>query len=91
MCPRAEHILSIVCHLLQGLGASDALRVLNKFIENDFEKVDRVIELYAKYSRRMRSVEKRQQSMAFADMSEEDRCVSVCFGVCVCLSVCFRL
>jgi beta-catenin-like protein 1 len=57
-CPHvsraAEHVVSLVCHLLQQLTGNDHLRVMNKFVENDFEKVDRVLELYVKYSRRMR-------------------------------------
>lgn len=62
-----------MCHLLHALSGAEMLRVLNKFIENDFEKVDRLLELYGKYARRMRAVEKKQQSVGFADMTDEDR------------------
>lgn len=48
-----EHILSIIGSLFFYLEANDIQRVLNKFAENDYEKVDRLVELYVKYSRKM--------------------------------------
>uniref|UniRef100_A0A6U2FPL1 Beta-catenin-like protein 1 N-terminal domain-containing protein n=1 Tax=Hemiselmis andersenii TaxID=464988 RepID=A0A6U2FPL1_HEMAN len=47
-----EHIVSIVSSLLLRLGGESHARVLNKFMENGLEKVDRLMELHEKYHKR---------------------------------------
>lgn len=45
-----EHIVSIIASLLKNCSGNSKQRVVLKFTENDFEKVDRLMELYFKYS-----------------------------------------
>lgn len=44
-----EHATSIVAHLCRQLEGEHRLRLLLKFVENNFEKADRVVELVIKY------------------------------------------
>ncbi|XP_048353914.1 beta-catenin-like protein 1 [Sphaerodactylus townsendi] len=44
-----EHVCSILASLLRNLRGQQRTRLLNKFTENDSEKVDRLMELYFKY------------------------------------------
>jgi len=46
---RTEHVMSIVASLLKNCDGPQRLRLLNKFVENDHEKVDRLMELHFKY------------------------------------------
>ena len=52
-----EHIVSIMANMLQNLKGSSKARVLAKFQENDHEKLERLMDLYVKYSRRVKAVE----------------------------------
>ncbi|ESN93775.1 hypothetical protein HELRODRAFT_186075 [Helobdella robusta] len=52
-----EHIVSIVASLVQNSEGSQRQRLLNKFTENDHEKVDRLMELHFKYLQRAEAVE----------------------------------
>jgi len=45
----AEHVISIVASLLKNCEGIQRQRLVNKFIENDHEKVDRLMELHFKY------------------------------------------
>ncbi|GAB1287135.1 Beta-catenin-like protein 1 [Apodemus speciosus] len=45
----AEHVCSILASLLRNLRGQQRTRLLNKFTENDSEKVDRLMELHFKY------------------------------------------
>jgi beta-catenin-like protein 1 len=45
-----EHIVSIIASLLKNCSGSNKQRVLQKFVENDHEKIDRLLELFFKYS-----------------------------------------
>uniref|UniRef100_A0A670ZLC7 Beta-catenin-like protein 1 n=2 Tax=Pseudonaja textilis TaxID=8673 RepID=A0A670ZLC7_PSETE len=47
--PSPEHVCSILASLLRNLRSQQRTRLLNKFTENDSEKVDRLMELYFKY------------------------------------------
>lgn len=49
-----EHVISIVSSLLLRLSGEPHARLLNKFVENDFEKVDRLMELHDKYMKRVK-------------------------------------
>eukprot|EP00802_Teleaulax_amphioxeia_P005483 Tamp_05487.p1 GENE.Tamp_05487~~Tamp_05487.p1 ORF type:complete len:552 (-),score=176.11 Tamp_05487:184-1839(-) len=44
-----EHVVSILSALLLRLSGDAHARVVNKFIENDFEKLDKLLELHEKY------------------------------------------
>lgn len=45
-----EHTVSVISNLFQGLSrGSRRDRVAAKFVENEFEKCDRLIELYNRY------------------------------------------
>ena len=48
-----EHCLSIILALLKNCKSDLKRRVLTKFVELDFEKTDRLIELHFKYSERL--------------------------------------
>jgi hypothetical protein len=44
-----EHVVSIISSLLLRLSGESHARLLAKFVENDFEKVDRLVEMHGKY------------------------------------------
>jgi beta-catenin-like protein 1 len=44
-----ENIISIITSLLQNCTGTHKERIIQKFIENDHEKVDRLVEIYFKY------------------------------------------
>uniref|UniRef100_A0A7S0HXA0 Beta-catenin-like protein 1 N-terminal domain-containing protein n=2 Tax=Hanusia phi TaxID=3032 RepID=A0A7S0HXA0_9CRYP len=44
-----EHVISIISSLILRLGGDLHARVLQKFVENGFEKLDKLIELHEKY------------------------------------------
>ncbi|CAJ0923000.1 unnamed protein product, partial [Ranitomeya imitator] len=54
-----EHICSILASLLRNLKGQQRTRLLNKFTENDSEKVDRLMELYYKYLEAVRVADKK--------------------------------
>lgn len=45
-----EHIVSIIASLLKNCTGNSKQRVVLKFTENDYDKVDRLLELYFKYA-----------------------------------------
>jgi len=53
-----EHIISILAGILQHLTGQNRNRVVVKFEENDFEKVERICELHFKYLEKINSVDK---------------------------------
>jgi len=44
-----EHIISIVASLVKNCDGIQRQRLINKFVENDHEKIDRLMELHFKY------------------------------------------
>jgi beta-catenin-like protein 1 len=52
-----EHVLSVLGGLLQHVTGSNRTRILSKFEENDFEKVERLGELHFKYLERVNAVD----------------------------------
>ncbi|EIE25166.1 DUF1716-domain-containing protein [Coccomyxa subellipsoidea C-169] len=63
-----ERVVSIISSLLNNLArGSRRDRVCAKFVENEFEKCDHIMELYTRYDARVRAEEER-----LADMPEED-------------------
>lgn len=53
-----EHVCSIISSMLRNTKGSQKQRLLSKFIENDFEKVDRLIELHLKYLEKVETIDK---------------------------------
>lgn len=71
-----EHAISIIASLLGGLTrGSRRERLIGKFMENEFEKIDRLMELYTRYTDRVKVETKRLETLEFDDveMDEEDR------------------
>ncbi|KAI1892310.1 hypothetical protein AGOR_G00132020 [Albula goreensis] len=54
-----EHVCSIIASMLRNLKAQQRSRLLNKFTENDCEKVDRLMELHFKYLEAVQAADKR--------------------------------
>lgn len=55
-----ERVVSIICNLLTNLSrGSRRDRVAAKFVESEFEKIDRLMEIYTEYQGRMAAEEKR--------------------------------
>ena len=53
-----ERALSVIANLFQGLArGSRRDRLAAKFVENEFEKCDRLMELYSRYHQRVRAAE----------------------------------
>jgi len=60
-----ERILSIISSLLQNVQGESRLRLLAKFVEENYEKTDRLMDLYFSYSTRVRNTD--------AEIDEEKR------------------
>ncbi|KAI8812262.1 Catenin-beta-like protein [Cladochytrium replicatum] len=74
-----EHIVSIIVSLFKYLSASDTstaplrLRLLSKFTEEGFEKVDRLVEMFFAYDQRVAISDRKRQAEERADeLDEED-------------------
>lgn len=52
-----EHVVSIIASMLRNCKGQQRQRLLSKFTENDFEKVDRLMELHFKYLEKVEEVE----------------------------------
>lgn len=52
-----EHVLSIIASLFRHCLVPQRQRLISKFIENDLEKVDRLMELHFKYSEKVDTVD----------------------------------
>lgn len=59
-----EHVCSIIASMLRNCRGSQRQRLVSKFVENDHEKVDRLLELHFKYLEKVESFE--------AQLEEED-------------------
>lgn len=53
-----EHLCSIIASLFRHVKGGGRERLVNKFVENDHEKVDRLLELHFKYSQKVGVVRK---------------------------------
>jgi len=64
-----EHVCGIVASLFKNVQGPLRDRVINKFLENDHEKVDRLIELHFKYLQRVREADDafRRDNPSFED------------------------
>ncbi|CAG0879498.1 unnamed protein product [Darwinula stevensoni] len=63
-----EHVCSVVASLLKNTQGNLRQRLMNKFTENDYEKVDRLMELHFKYLEKVQKVD--------AEIEEERRTLS---------------
>ncbi|KAM9752458.1 beta-catenin-like protein 1 [Menidia menidia] len=54
-----EHVCSVIASMLRNLKSQQRTRLLNKFTENDCEKVDRLMELHFKYLEAVQQADKR--------------------------------
>eukprot|EP00920_Eleutheroschizon_duboscqi_P024836 GHVT01061552.1.p1 GENE.GHVT01061552.1~~GHVT01061552.1.p1 ORF type:complete len:570 (-),score=158.31 GHVT01061552.1:618-2327(-) len=52
-----EHLVSVIQALCRETSGIATSRVLNKFVENDFEKLERLVELYHSYAARVAAAE----------------------------------
>ncbi|MED6248896.1 Beta-catenin-like protein 1 [Ataeniobius toweri] len=55
----SEHVCSVIGSMLRNLKSQQRTRLLNKFTENDCEKVDRLMELYFKFLEAVQQADKR--------------------------------
>ena len=73
-----EHVCSIIASVLKNTQAAIRERVMGKFVENEFEKVERLLELHFKYVDRVREIddqirlEKRRKAAQDEDPEEEE-------------------
>ncbi|KAG8232430.1 hypothetical protein J437_LFUL012861 [Ladona fulva] len=72
-----EHVVSIISSMLRNCRGPQRQRLLNKFTENDHEKVDRLLELHFKYLEKVEQVdnmlEMQRKSKEDSDDDEEER------------------
>lgn len=52
-----EHVLSIIASMLKNCKGSQRQRLLSKFTENEFEKVERLLELHLKYLEKVDAID----------------------------------
>ncbi|XP_064466463.1 beta-catenin-like protein 1 [Ornithodoros turicata] len=66
-----EHVSSVIASMLKNCKATQRQRLLNKFIENDHEKVDRLMELHFKYLEKVHiidnQIEKEKANTSYFD------------------------
>jgi len=69
-----ERVISIISSLFGGLTSrgSRRERLLSKFIENEFEKIDRLMELYLRYADRVKAESKRLDELNADEDTEMD-------------------
>ncbi|XP_064640145.1 beta-catenin-like protein 1 [Lineus longissimus] len=74
-----EHIVSVIANMLRNCQSTQRQRLMNKFMENDHEKVDRLMELHFKYLERVRhcdqAIEREKGDLKYfgGDINEEDQ------------------
>lgn len=67
-----EHVCSIISSMLKNCKASQRQRLLAKFTENEYEKVDRLLELHMKYLEKVETIDKELDEQGGGDDEEED-------------------
>merc|ERR1712228_72808 len=65
-----EYLCSILVHLFCNLSDVNLLRLVQKFKEKDYEKIDRLIELHAKYMTKIEDNEKKKNKLKNNDENE---------------------
>ncbi|KAK3865630.1 hypothetical protein Pcinc_028772 [Petrolisthes cinctipes] len=67
-----EHVVSIIVSLLRNCRPNQRSRLINKFTENDHEKVDRLLELHFKYLEKVLATNSALEEQAKAENLDED-------------------
>lgn len=67
-----EHCVSIIASLCKLCGGTASSRVLNKFIESSFEKLERLLELHEQYMARVRKLDTLKDSEVIENIGEAD-------------------
>ncbi|KAJ7960005.1 Beta-catenin-like protein 1-like [Quillaja saponaria] len=68
-----ERIVSLIASLFGGiLRGSRRERLLSKFVENECEKIDRLMELYMRYSERVKAETERMNQLALDDLEMDE-------------------
>ncbi|KAJ8618457.1 hypothetical protein MRB53_014643 [Persea americana] len=68
-----ERIISLIASLFGGiLRGSRRERLLSKFVENEYEKIDRLMELYMRYSDRVKAETERLDQLELDDLEMDD-------------------
>ncbi|KAG2395080.1 hypothetical protein LR48_Vigan09g144700 [Vigna angularis] len=68
-----ERLVSLIASLFGGiLRGSRRERLLSKFVENECEKIDRLMELYIRYSNRVRAETERLNQVEFDDLEMDE-------------------
>lgn len=70
-----EHVVSIIFNMLRNCKGYQRQRILAKFLENDLEKVDRLLELHLKYLEKVELMDKQMDSKIHdnPDYTEEEQ------------------
>jgi len=84
-----EHILIIIVQLFTNLSDIRYLRLLNKFRENGYEKIERLVELHEKYFARLEASEKEwKDSHPDQEEDEDERYLRRLDSGLYCLQLC---
>ncbi|XP_071692993.1 uncharacterized protein [Rutidosis leptorrhynchoides] len=68
-----ERLISLVASLFGGvLRGSRRERLLSKFVENEYEKIDRLMELYMRYSNRVKEESERLDELELDDLEMDE-------------------
>lgn len=70
-----EHIVSIIASLLKNCSGNSKQRVILKFTEADYEKIDRLMELYYKYTEEVKAEDKKiakEKAEAVSDSDDDE-------------------
>ncbi|KAJ9564729.1 hypothetical protein OSB04_000695 [Centaurea solstitialis] len=68
-----ERLISLVASLFGGiLRGSRRERLLSKFVENEYEKIDRLMELYMRYSNRVKEETERLDALELDDLEMDE-------------------
>lgn len=68
-----ERLISLVASLFGGISrGSRRDRLLSKFVENEFEKIDRLMELYMRYSNRVKAETERLNNHELDDLEMDE-------------------
>ncbi|KAJ1281756.1 hypothetical protein BS78_04G330000 [Paspalum vaginatum] len=68
-----ERIISLIASLFGGITkGSRRMRLLAKFVENECEKIDRLMEFYTRYSERVKEETERLDSLDLEDLEMDD-------------------
>lgn len=68
-----ERLISLIASLFGGvLRGSRRERLLSKFVENEYEKIDRLMELYMRYSNRVKEESERLNNLELDDLEMDE-------------------